>query len=437
VEGTIDLIRRSHAFHSCFDEASAEPGIGLPIINASGEVVWINDRLEVIDLRTQIQGRSAVISGEVEHLSESPLLQLDLKFGGAKKVSELSLFLDFNTHELKGGFHAGDHAIKLFSGEIEKRDDEVLLHSFTFDGHVHGDGAMKISTGDYQLHLSSGEQRAELKSNVLSGELGLTLQIEHFEITGLDLVAQINLRLSPDNSKGLKPVQGYNVAFQTDYFILETLPFEDLNGTFHLTSRGITSLQASWGNSFELGGRITFHAGEPEAKLSLEIDNFSLGRVRNFMDKPLNKAIGGMVRGRIKIQGPFRRAEIVADLNVKQGWVGKLLYDVAIVRARGFLPYLPLSDSKVMKGRTSLALSGALDFSLPNPFHGIQLRTIDKIVLWDGWNLNGSAEDGDIQIGRFMESIPVLSLRAGNANAVEREGFHEEGYLTVGSKLKF
>ena len=140
------------------------------------------------------------------------------------------------------------------------------------------------------------------------------------------------------------------------------------------------------------------------------------------------------------MDGALARPEIRGDFRIKGGVIGKLSYDRALIYFRGFPPYLALYDSKILKGRTTLRLNGALDLSLKNMFHGVEIRAADRLVIWRGWEIS-KAPGGDFEIDRVLSRFPMLSLKGGQgpSDSPDAQGLEdgEELYAGIGPKIKF
>ena len=139
------------------------------------------------------------------------------------------------------------------------------------------------------------------------------------------------------------------------------------------------------------------------------------------------------------------KPEAVGVFNIRDGKWGQLNYDRGIIQFRGFLPYLPLKDSKIWKSRTTFFLKGALDMSLNNVFAGVKIETPDNLVIWKG--IEAALHEGDksmelnrTKLGKWGE-VSVMEASSLNnvpekraeeaSNKEEREGFK------FGPKLKF
>jgi len=190
------------------------------------------------------------------------------------------------------------------------------------------------------------------------------------------------------------------ICFRTDYFILQYTPFNDFHGEFVIDPLGVHSFEASWGTSFTLTADLSFKDQPYFLDSTIRINSFELERIHDIASKPLPKKLAGTTQGKIKISGDYSKPMIEGNISIDEGTLGKLDYDRAFIHFNGFPPYLTLSDSKIMKGRTKLAVTGAIDFRLDNILHGIRVSAGDKLILLSGIELNTSSEKGDVEIKR-------------------------------------
>ena len=233
-------------------------------------------------------------------------------------------------------------------------------------------------------------------------------------------------------------------ALETDYFILGRQPFDDLKGLFDLSPYGITGIQADWGKKFQMTGQVAFSGRKPQGKLMVRVNDFNLGLVKEFASKPLPKELGGLLSGKLVIEGELLRPEVNGVFNVRDGKWGQLRYDRGIIQLRGIPPYLTLRDSKIWKGRTTLYLNGALDLKLDNIFAGVKIETPDNLVIWKGLEAvvhpkDSSLEVNRSQLGGWGEFSPLEASAHTETTGKDRRNNDEDENTTVkfGPKLKF
>jgi hypothetical protein len=234
--------------------------------------------------------------------------------------------------------------------------------------------------------------------------------------------------------------------FVTDYFILDRQPFEDLKGSFELSPFGITGLQCAWGNRLRMTGQMVFPGKKPKVKFVVHVPDLDLGLIQEFASKPLPKALGGRLEGKLSLEGDLAKPEVTGVFNIRDGKWGQLNYDRGIIQFRGFLPYLPLKDSKIWKGRTVFFLTGALDLKLDNIFAGVKIQTPDNLVIWKGIEAALHEDDSSMEVNRsklgVWGELSALEVRSSDTarKKDDIEGWdndEEQTGVQFGPKLKF
>ena len=262
----------------------------------------------------------------------------------------------------------------------------------------------------------------------------------------MDLVTQGKLFLHSVSPRWKDRDLFFKGEFETNYFILDRQPFEDLKGVFELSPTGITGIRSAWGNKFQMTGQVTRPGKNPHLKLLLRVADFDLGTVHQFAARPLPKALGGLLDGKLSVEGDLAKPEVSGVFNIHDGKWGQLDYDRGIIQLRGFLPYLPLKDSKIWKGRTVFFLDGALDLKLDNIFAGVKVQTPDNLVIWKGIEAALHEKDGSLELkssklgnwGEFspLEAQSSKTMRGKRATEVQ-DAEEDETAVKFGPKLKF
>ena len=320
------------------------------------------------------------------------------------------------------------------------------MDSLAVDPGYHGHGELDFASGNYELIFEKGAKRMMVHSNLQGLDFALNFQFDHARVWGMDLVTRGKLFLHAASLKWKGRDFLFKGEFETDYFILDRQPFEDLRGRFDLSPMGITGIRNSWGTEFEMTGQVTNLGKNPLLKLMLNVAGFDLGTVHEFAAKPLPKALGGRLDGKLSVTGGFGKPEVSGIFHIHNGKWGQLNYDRGIIQLRGFLPYLPLKDSKIWKGRTVLNLNGALDLRLDNIFAGVKIQTLDNLVIWKGIEAalhekQNSVELNTAKVGKWGE-LSVFEARPpeqgqGTDDSGSENSVKEKQTVLFGPKLKF
>jgi hypothetical protein len=167
------------------------------------------------------------------------------------------------------------------------------------------------------------------------------------------------------------------------------------------------------------------------------VDGFPLQNVQELARRPVPADLRGELEGKLKLRGEWQRPEIQGYFTIKDGTIEKLDFDRAMIQFQGFPPYLKLYDSKIFKGRNTLKLTGAIDLTLENFFHGIQIKKPDSLVIWKGmsasWKEGHSAVEAEKPLGKKM----TMGLEVGAGAPDSQKQDREETHAILGPKVRF
>jgi len=441
VRGVVDAGQRTHDLELELSSVRFGPTMRLPLRDLVGHMRWENNNLYFDELSTLIHGWKVHFQGRLERFTTQPLLELNWRVGQDDPWAEWHFKADLETGNLQGSLTPRGRRSFPYYGNVRQEGLRFFFEGLRFDETYDGTGWVDFESGDYQFDIEKGNQRLGIDSNLEGMAFHMALKLDHFEVYGLDLVTSARIDVKAVEPQWEKRIWRFDGEFKTDYFILEYVPFDDFQGHFELKPYGIRNFKSSWGEVFQLEGSVGFKQFPPDGKWVLKVNGFDLEDVHEFARKPLPKKLGGLLEGKLKLDGPLDHPEVVGNFTVKEGRLGKLEYDRGIFQFRGFPPYLKLYDSRILKGRTTFPLEGALDLSLANMFHGVRVQRPDAFVIWKGWELNTSDAEQDMEIETSLKMLPTLALKVGAegegsalGGAQDRE---EENYLVAGPKFKF
>ncbi|HOW59945.1 MAG TPA: hypothetical protein PLO78_09515 [Candidatus Omnitrophota bacterium] len=443
--GTIQSNKSSHNLSMELEDMSFSNDIPVPLTEMKGKVRWVDQDLFFDDLQANLHGWQTALTGSFLNHQGQPAITLHARVGKGTPWFKLDFSLNLLERKFEGVFQPAAGTASNFRGNVFRKGKKFLMESFWVDPGYHGRGEWDFATGNYELIFEKGTKRLAVHSNLRGLEFVLYFHLDHWRVLGLDLVTQGKLflrHLTPHwRSKELL----FRGNFETDYFILERQPFEDLKGTFELSPYGITNLRTSWGTAFQMAGQVVFLGKKPKIKCLLRVSDFNLGLVHEFASKPLPKELGGFLDGKLSIEGEMNKPEITGTFNVQDGKWGRLRYDRGIIRFRGFPPYFPMEGSKILKGRSTFFLTGAIDLKLDNVFAGVKIETPDHLVIWKGLEATLHEADRSVELNRSKlgkwGELSVFEAETHESNATEKTGglkdSEDENVVQFGPKLKF
>ncbi len=440
IRGEIDPADQTQRLEISLDSVGIGEKIPLPLKELKGIVRWEDDDFYFDELDATVHGWNVSLTGKLLHFTEKPDLQVYWKVGKVESLAQGDFRLDLQAGILEGRVTPSRRRSKTFRGDLEQQGDRLLFSNLEISENYNGQGWMDIRTGDYQFDINRNGQRISLASNLTGLDMDMNFDLSHVRFIGLDLVTSIAVRVRPVQTQWQKRQWQFDCAFDADYFILEYTPLEDFKGTFLLSPQGMKNFTSTWGQAFHLEGHIDFQGDESSGKLTLKVKDFDLSGVKDFASKPLPDHLGGLLEGKLMLEGMLKALQADGKFVIKGGRLGKLDFDRGIVQFEGIPPYFRLYDSRILKGRTTLDLEGAIDLSLSNILAGIQIKTGDQLIIWKGWEATG-AQGEDVEIEKPGSGLPTLVFKTGDQNQsalVKDSDQKDEGqYLAVGPKFKF
>jgi hypothetical protein len=444
VHGIVRPLAQSHDLEVDLSHFSITEAVAVPIDEMKGTVRWENDNMYFKQISAKFHGWDFELKGETLRLSGEPLFRIILHAGRKKADFDLTLKTDFASQELDGQLRLFDKPYAGFRGKIRRDDLRFTVTQLLLNEAYRGGLVFDMKSSQLNLDLEKERRRISIVTNLKDLAVRLKLQLDHVDLFGMDLVTFAQINLTPIGIGDPRFKWKFNGDFETQYFVLHTLPFDDFHGHFEAGPDGIKNISAFWGEVFRMEGELAIRKKVPYGKLTIHTNGFDLSKVKEFAAKPLPKELGGMLDGKLRFEGDLTKPEIYGNFSVTDGRIGKLKYDRGLFSCRGFPPYVPLQDSKILRGRTTLYLKGSLNFSsmdLTKMFRAVEMQTTDKIVIWKGWEITSSAEEQDFEVAQKFVKLPTLAVKTGlganETSPTEKNKDQEEQYVAVGPKIKF
>jgi len=436
IRGVTDPTFHHYELRVSLENVAFLPESRFPLQKLSGNLQVSEKMIRLFGLTSFLHNWEVHWKGEIHDWQTTPKVDLEVVRKKGKPSFRLSLQMDFSSGKLQGEWSwAGQ--VYPFRGEGVQEEKKVLFTSLEMPHQYRGKGQIDLTNGDYDFWLERDRRRFHLHSNVNRAEFETDFRLDHASISHLDWVISGKARFTPLPKRAGDGGPRFGGEVQTDYLIVEFEPLQDFRGTFELSPEEIEAIDFRWSRVFHLGGRILFRGGEPREDLALRIEGFPLATIQELGGRPLPRNLTGNLEGKLKLKGELARPEIQGYFTIKDGTIEKLDFDRAIIQFRGFPPYLRLYDSKIFKGRNTLKMTGAIDLTLQNLFHGIQIRGADHLVIWKGmsfyWKEGESAIQGEKPLGKKVAVGLELGTGVSDSQGEERE----ESRAVLGPKLKF
>lgn len=444
VRGTVNPADKTHRLEVDLEGIHLAEAVSVPLEKLEGKVRWENDNFYFDKIGAKFYGWDTRLGGSIERLSGAPKVALEIRSGIQKMKGAFDLAADFETGELNSRLELPGLPPYRAGGKVSREGLRLTVEELILNEAYRGRLVFDLESGRLNVEAARERKRITLETSLKDLDVRLKLGLDHVNLFGMDLVTYAIVRLAPIGITDRRFSWRFNGDFETQYFILHTLPFDDFQGHFEIGPGGMKNLSAFWGDVFRAEGELALRKKVPHGNLTVFAKGFDLSKVKEFASKPLPRPLGGMLDGRLRFEGDMTRPEIFGNFSVTEGWIGKLSYDRGLFSCHGFAPYLPVQDSKILRGRTTLYLTGALNLAsmdLMKMFKGVEVQTADKIVIWKGWDLNSSLAEGDLEVAQNFLKLPAFvvktKLGTDEGSGGENQKYQDEQYVVLGPKVKF
>ncbi len=435
VDGSTDATFHHYELDIRLNEIGFSPESGIPLRRLNGNLRVSEKEIQVLGATSLFQDWEINVSGKIKDWRAEPKVFLEV----AKKGKPPFLFTvkaDLVSQRLKGSWTWAGTAYP-FRGIVKRDGKSLFFPRLQFPHQYQGRGKVNFSNGDYDFWFGRNERRFHIRSNLNRAEFETEFQLDHALINHLDWVVLGKAHFLPLKTKKGEPGPRFKVEIQTEYVIVQFQPLQDFKGSFELSPEGVEGLKLEWGKAFNLEGRVLFRGSEPRGDLLVRVEGYPLEMIKEFAGRPMPKNLRGTLEGKLKLRGPTAKPEIQGYFTIKDGMIEKLDFDRAVIEFSGFPPQLRLFDSKVLRGRNMLRMTGVIDLRLQNLFHGIQIQRSDNLVIWKGmnvfWKEGESAVEGEKPVNKKLTM--AFEVGAGVSSKPEDQG--DEKHALVGPKLKF
>lgn len=434
VHGTADPVSKQTNLTLNFFGVGAADYESFPLSGLNGSMELVGSQLNIPSLQFKFRGIPCKLSGSIDRIfSDTPVLRLLFSVDEGALAFRSQVNADLGEELFSGTVQLFDEK-QHFSGVVIKEEGGFRVPQVTFDNGYEGSGQFNLRTGTYRVKAAKGKERfsAALSHNGFAGLL--FFQLDHIPLFGFDLVTYGDLEFKPEEGTLQTDNPVFRVELRTDYLIFQHQLLRDFEMTARFSRFEVEDIVARWGRVSELRGKILFKR-VPEGDLILRAGPITLAELHAFGSHPLPQSLEGVLQGKLNIRGALVRPDLEGAFTVRDGAIDGLSYDLATIHFTGNLPYLALEDSKVVKGKNSFVLKGALDFSLRNFLQGTKLINSEQVVVWKGLTLSRELEEKSGSAPQMDMAYQMGEKTSIHVTAKSEQD--KEEYLAVGPKVKF
>lgn len=458
IVGEAAPLQNAYDINCAIDHASWK---GTPVRDMTGQIWFKDGRLIIQNLTFLFNNIHVSVQGVVHNILTAPELDLTFEIQERDIQTLVSLKGPYKEAALKGTLNFLGFAYA-FDGIFNPTAGGFAFNNMLLNGSYNARGDVDFLTSTLRAHVEKDLQRIDVELNIQDFDIDLNLKLDHMKFMDNDIVTSARLRLKPHESFWESNRLQFKTTLDSDYLIFNYEVLDDFKGKFLLSFKEVQDIEFRWGDSYRLIGRANLQ--KPFiVDLKLAFNNADIQKIRNIGDAAIpSQLASGKANGEVKIRGELAEPELDVYCVARDGFLGDLSFDQLTIRCYGNKYYLRLKDSKLRVKGNDFDVKGDIDFKKDNIFEGVQITTMDHVVLWQGWDLVKKAGEDGLTIGKSignklrMDFQSVLSddksnsrdipdsaagmeyeFQKGKSIRVKAEENKDEEYLTVGPKFKF
>ena len=192
-------------------------------------------------------GWHAELAGAFLNREGQPEISGHVRVGKDIPWMKLDFALDLPHQTLEGTFQPMEGRTFDFKGKVHQDGKRFVMDSIALGREYEGRGEFDFSSGNYELNVAKGTKRMAIHSNLRGLDFVLDFHLDHVKCFGMDLVTQGKLFLHSLSPRWRGRDIFFKGEYETDYFILDRQPFQDLKGSFDISPMGVTGIRCGWG----------------------------------------------------------------------------------------------------------------------------------------------------------------------------------------------
>ncbi len=434
-DGIVDLDENESSIRILLKDMNSTRPDELPIRDVQGKILLTKEGIHFEEIVFQYARIPIRVHGFI-HMRDinSPEIDLTFSLGSKDFGTTFNLKGSLLNSNLRGDLEFAKGHIAL-RGKLRAKKKVFLLEDLQIGEGFSGQGEFNFGERMCHFYLERDKQRTDIKLNLKNWDIDFSLQEDHLPFFGTDLVCRSRFELRPDSTLWNKNQWAFDGKLQTDYLILDQVPFPDFRGTFHLISNQIDRMNFKWGEGYELEGQMDLRSPFP-INASIHLKEINLEQLNSILSHPLPESFKGVADGSIKIRGEDWKVEVEGAIAVSSGTIGGFDYDQISLSFHGIPPYLKLQNSRLTRGMQTFYLDGGIDLSRKNIFQDIKASSSERIVVWNGQDLSHKAKES-FMIRGIGHLADVSRNKGKGAEVSGKKEEDEESYVVVGPKFKF
>ncbi len=246
-----------------------------------------------------------------------------------------------------------------------------------------------------QINFKGNEKIATQLKFLPDDSYYFNANLEHIKIANFDVSSNFESSgrlLKDDKGKGKGKV--FKGWFWSNYSLLNYKPFREMSGAFELDqkSKRLSLSSFAWGG-LEINGSIDLTTPF-NLNLVLVIKDMEAKELATILGISTEDIeIGGLISGKLKIEGVFSNPKIRGQIKASQGIINEFKYKDIFLNLEGSYPLLNIVDSRIIEENSMpYSLAGKLDLrglnNLKAQGNSIKIFPSEKNSFnWQSWNI--------------------------------------------------
>lgn len=410
--------------------------LGTYLSNLSGDII--------------LNGRDFIFKDVEGKICDIPvLLNGTFVFGEENRPPELSFNIDLLTKRFPGRLNVknltGENgiyvngAVKLynrlyiaFKGKIFVQDRDLLrFEDFIINDKFRLKGIYNLKSKDIRFDIAYGGGRIYLTRRPIDlHRYKFKTKISHIKLFDMDVVSNIETVISFME----KGYSGIMCTLRTNKLIVNYKPFDDIRMKINLEEDFLLLDSLSLGDRYILSGRLGLDRPY-NINLSLEIEGADLSEWGAF--SAYSDFISGMMFGKIFIKGPLKNPITEGKIELRDGNIKDIKFDVVNIKIYGEGPVLTITDSRIFKHSGFLLISGLVDLrklGKRNIFEDLVVETDQRVIVWDGWDVTKDLATSEVNLRKDINED--FRIRFKGYTQKDEEGFRRHSEIGLDYKLE-
>jgi len=411
------------------------------IREARGSIVISEGKADLKEMNMVLYGLPVAVSGTVNGIqSDNPQISLGLKV--------IHDYIDASAHA------EGDSGELSISGNIEAQNGfeadfagqwKAEGGAFTLDSGRLGrglnieEGYLDLYDREFGLELSSlanDSGKIVAVGNLEWPSLSLNADVRHWGLGAVDLSTSVKLEIECKEKSENPVITG---SLDTEGTIINYKPSKELSMQFAFRRNAIEILGLKWGRTFRLVGKLGLESPNYIEAIAL-LDGTRFEEFTTFGGEGLQRAISGTVKGRLEIEGPLDTCVSQGHITARNGNIGTIYYENAVIHLIGKGPLVTIGDSRIYRETGYLLLNGEIDLrnmGKRNMFENVVVKTDDQSIVWDGWDISKQPADETVSLKkRITEELEIGFTTPIESENILEEDAEKESELELKYRLK-